>query len=73
MEPPGKEVMDQLVGCPVKQDTDKNNREDTGEGDGGAAAGGAGIDDEADAVPGVDLFTDGNVGPADTVHHGEGL
>ena len=65
--------MDQLVRCPVKQDTDKNNREDTGEGDGGAAAGSAGIDDEADAVPRIDLFANGNVCPTDAVHHGEGL
>ncbi len=66
-------MVDEFIGQPVKGHADKDNGENTGKGNGGAAAGGTGIDDKADAVFGVDLLTDGDVSPADAVHHGEGL
>ena len=66
-------MVDEFIGQPVKGHADKDDGEDTSKGDRGAAAGGTGIDDISNAVFGVDLLTDGDVSPADAVHHGEGL
>lgn len=66
-------MVDQFIGQPVKGHADEDNGENTGKGNGGAAAGGTGIDDIADTVFGIDLFADGDIGPTDTVHHGKGL
>lgn len=66
-------MTDQFIGQPVKGHADKDNGENTGKGNDGAAAGSTGIDDIADTVFGIDLFADGDVSPADTIHHGEGL
>lgn len=66
-------MVDDFIGQPVKGHTDEDNGEDAGKGDRRAAAGSAGVNDKADAVFSVDLLTDGDVSPADAVHHGEGL
>ena len=66
-------MVDEFIGQPVQGHADKDNGENPGKGDRRAAAGSAGVNDKADAVFGVDLLTDGDVSPADTIHHGESL